>query len=253
MKEKEDIVQVLAAGIVKMSVNKDKESGANLAGCQINNIPGLFADSEMQPYRKQDKTSLRKCLEKRYPTAFEVPNVPLESSVQERNGMQDLFLAPLKHHIHVKDYFRLFWENKIRRSFSRSSTIVIDFDNQEKSKLLPKDNLHVIRDEKSNDISSDIDVHDEAVIPVVKSSWTMFLANRNNKKSLVFYLCNKMQAENAALNDGEVLFVSFEGKVYKVTSEKTTEIQYLNNNHIESDTRLFLLLTNVDLGKPVSQ
>jgi len=39
--------------------------------------------------------------------------------------------------------------------------------------------------------------------------------------------------------------------VYKVTSEKTTEIQYLNNNHIESDTRLFFLLTNVDLGKPV--
>ena len=61
LKENEKVVEVFAAGIVQITANKDIiKDGKSIAGCQINHLPGLFAESEMKPYRKGDKTKLRK-------------------------------------------------------------------------------------------------------------------------------------------------------------------------------------------------
>ena len=59
LREKEKVV--FAAGIVQITANKDiLKDGKSIAGCQINQLPGLFSESEMKPYRKGDKTKLRK-------------------------------------------------------------------------------------------------------------------------------------------------------------------------------------------------
>ena len=93
----------MAAGVVKLSSKEQNSEDLNLAGCQINNTPGLFAESEMQQYRQQDKTSLRKCIEKRYKDAFYIPTSTLSACVLVKDGMQDIFLSPLKNHITFKD------------------------------------------------------------------------------------------------------------------------------------------------------
>ena len=56
---------------------------------------------------------------------------------------------------------------------------------------------------------------------------------------------------NDTLIDGQLLFVSFEGNVFKISTTDTTEEHYLRNNHVESDTRIFFLITNINVITPI--
>ena len=49
----------------------------------------------------------------------------------------------------------------------------------------------------------------------------------------------------AGLQDHEKLVVSFEGIVYEVAKYGSKQLPYAVNNHIESDTRMFLLLSTL--------
>ena len=190
-----------------------------MTGCQLSNIPGLFAKTEYSPNRKSDKTGLRKIFEKRYSQAFIPPTLTRNKTAGViRDGMQDLFLAPLKHHLTFEHYFQLFWKTKVKPSFALSSTVVFDFDTQNRNTLLPKDNLHVKRDEVPIIICEDVDVSDDALIPP-KTSWPSFLANRTNKKRLVEYICQKLQNQPPSIQTTDKLYVSFEGNVFLTTSE----------------------------------
>ena len=109
VKDKEDALQFLAASIVKMSTNDASKKAGDLTGCQLTEIPGLFAESENEPYRKTDKTGIRVSLEKRYPDAFISPVISSPvTSISIRDGMQDIFMSPLQHHNTFWDYFELF-------------------------------------------------------------------------------------------------------------------------------------------------
>ena len=108
----------------------------------------------------------------------------------------------------------------------------------------------MIREDKSRTICSDVAVSDDAIIPG-KSSWGEFLANRNNKASLVGYLCQKIKEEDCSLLENEKLFVSCEGNVFRVTRKGTVESEELRNNHVESDTRMYFLMANSNIRKPV--
>ena len=88
--------------------------------------------------------------------------------------------------------------------------IVIDFDNQKRGTLVPKDNLRLIRDSVPATVCGDIDINDDAIIPP-KTTWVSFLANRTNKARLVEYLCIKMINRATFLRSHETLLVSFEG------------------------------------------
>ena len=57
----------------QMSSNHQLSGKLNLAGCQITDTSGLFAETQHQPNRKKDKTGLRKVLEKNYESAFIPP------------------------------------------------------------------------------------------------------------------------------------------------------------------------------------
>ena len=55
----------------------------------------------------------------------------------------------------------------------------------------------------------------------------------------------------AGLQDHEKLVVSFEGIVYEVAKYGSKQLPYAVNNHIESDTRMFLLLSTLHYQKKV--
>ena len=176
-KGKEDIIGVLAAGIIQLSSNTDCNGQMNLAGCQISDTPGLFAENQYQSNRKNDKRGIKKIIEKRYNDAFIHPNISTDDTAALiRDGMQDLFLAPLKHHLKFVDYYNLFVEVKVKPSFAISSTVCIDFDNQSRGSLVPKDNLRLVRDSAPPTVSDEVCIHDDAVIPP-KTSWISFLSN----------------------------------------------------------------------------
>ena len=129
---------------MKISTNDASKKACDLTGCQLTEIPGLFAESENEPYRKTDKTGIRVSLEKRYPDAFISPVISSPvTSISIRDGMQDIFMSPLQHHVTFWGYFELFWDSKVRRSFHVSSTVIFDFDKQNHAKLLPKSGLQV--------------------------------------------------------------------------------------------------------------
>ena len=249
-KEKEDMIGVLAAGIIQLSSNPDSGKKSSLAGCQISDTPGLVAENQYQPNRKKDKTGIRKIFQKRYENAFIHPIIsPENTAAVIRDGMQDLFLAPLKHHLKFIDYYNLFVEVKVKPSFAVSTTVCIDFDTQAREALVPKDNLRLVRDSVPATVSDEVDIDDNAVIPP-KTSWISFLSNRRNKLKLVQYLCSKMIDDRTILRENEKLIVSFEGKVYLTTSESCQEMEDLKNNHLECDTRAFFLLSQMQDAKP---
>ena len=120
--------------------------------------------------------------------------------------------------------------------------MVFDLNSQNRDTLVPKDNLRLIRDNVPSTNCGDVDICDDAIIPP-KTSWTSFLANRENKRRLVEYLCLKMKNDSAFLRPHEKLLVSFEGKVFQSTHEGCQEIYHLRKKHMECDTRAFFLLS----------
>lgn len=119
-KEKKDMIEVLAAGIIQLSSKQNSGGELNLAGCQITDTPGLLAENQYQPNRKKDKTGTRKVFEKRYEDAFIPPIISRnDTAATIRDGMQDLFLSPLKHHLIFQDYYHLFVEVKVSPSHQK--------------------------------------------------------------------------------------------------------------------------------------
>ena len=70
--EKESILTVLTAGLVKNS-SGDVESSSQLQNLQVNNVPGFLADAENTPIMQVNKRDLRVFLEKQFPDAFKNP------------------------------------------------------------------------------------------------------------------------------------------------------------------------------------
>ena len=251
-KDTEDIAQVLAASIVKLSVNPDNSEECKIAGCQVSEIPGVIADSETDQFRQKVKTGIRTCLEKRYESVFRPPPLLERSNtVYVKDGMQDLFMSPLLDQVSFGQYFKMWWDDKIRRCFAQANTVVIDFDKQYHSKPRPKESLQVIRDNQTDFVASSMEVSDDTIIPSGKTEWESFLHNRKNKASLVHYLCRKMKESSDKLHEDEMLIVSFEGNVFEVVCQSVRQIDYLANNHNESDTRVFFLLSHLRLEKKI--
>ena len=122
-------------------------------------------------------------MEKKYSSAFSKPKMNPLTTVQIRDSMQDLQMAPLRSHINFSNYFDLFWNTKVRPHFSLASTIVLDFDRQKRENLAPKDILRETRDRgkgKKEKIMSTIPVSDGSLTPGMDWSWGSFLSNREN-------------------------------------------------------------------------
>ena len=71
-KEKESILTVLTAGLVKNS-SGDVESSSQLQNLQVNNVPDFLADAENTLFMQVNKRDLRVFLEKQFPDAFKNP------------------------------------------------------------------------------------------------------------------------------------------------------------------------------------
>ena len=125
-KEKESILNVLAAGLVKTS-SGDVESSSQLQKMQVNDVPGLLANAENTPFMQTNKRDLGVFLEKQFPDAFKNP-IDNSGSIQKRDSTQDILLQPLGSTLTFRDYFDLFWMVKVKPNFHISDTIVIDFD-----------------------------------------------------------------------------------------------------------------------------
>ena len=247
MKDRDDIAQVLAASIVKLSTNPENSQECKINGCQVSEIPGVIAETEYDQFRQKTKTGIRTCLENRYEIPFRLPHLQPDNVVYIKDGMQDLFMRPLLDQVYFGQYFTMWWDNKVRRCFALGKVVVLDFDKQIHTVLRPKGSLQIIRDNETGLLSSAIAVTDDGVIPSGKKEWESFLANRSNKASLVHYLCEKMKESSDKLHDDEMLVVSYEGNVFKVLRGSVTHISYLDNNHNESDTRVFFLLSHLQL------
>ena len=70
--EKESILTVLTAGLVKNS-SGDVESSSQLQNLQVNNVPDFLADAENTLFMQVNKRDLRVFLEKQFPDAFKNP------------------------------------------------------------------------------------------------------------------------------------------------------------------------------------
>ena len=238
LKEKEKIVDILAAGIERITPG-DKESALNLKKILFSEVPGLFADGEHEPYCQNNKRDLRVHLEKKYPSAFLKPT--LTYSTQIRDGMQDVLLNLIQSIFKFSQYFKFFWDVKISPNFCLAQIVVIDFDVQNRSDPPTKDVLRIKRDRQNTKTNQKMEswlVDDEAMLPSQDIGWNVFLSNRTNNSKLVLYLCHKMLDSNSILPENKKLYVSFEGHVYIVTSSNTTECPF-KNNHEEANTRMF--------------
>ena len=147
-KEKESILNVLAAGLVKTS-SEDVESSSQLQNLEVNDVPGLLADAEMP-------------VEMQFPDAFKNP-VDNSRSTQIQDDMQDILLQPLGSTLTFRDYFDLFWMVKVKTNFHISDTIVIDFDQQVRSQHSAKDLLRYHRDNKATKQMEAISVTDDVM------------------------------------------------------------------------------------------
>ncbi len=247
LKDKEKVLDVLAAGIIKLTT-PGSEPHVKMQELQITDAPGLIADSPDKPFKKEYNTDLRKSFEKEYSNSFKRPTINPGNTVHIRDSMQDILLCPLKHHVRFCDYFNLFWELKIKPSLYTGSVVVIDFDRQRREPA-PKDitrtirdNTAVVKNKKVEIPMHEIRVSDDDLTPSQEWTWGSFLKNRENKANLVLYLCEKLSTSNARLYKTEVLYVSFQGKLVKVKHDGSAELP-LTNNHDESDTRIFHLVT----------
>ena len=196
---------MLAAGIIKLAAG---EKVTDLSQLQITDAPPLFADDDQTQHRKSKKTGIRNKMQQQYSEAFGRFYIPENTSIYIRDSMQDILLQPLKHHIFFTDYFDLFREVKIQISFSLCSTVVVDFDLQQRVTPVPKDGLREIRDNKPADVCNDVFVDDQEIIPVETGRWTSFLANRENKKQLIRYLSRKLEEVGPLLKLGQTLLIS---------------------------------------------
>ena len=242
VKEKETVVEVLAASIIKLSSSDQSErSNFEIPQLQIHQAPPLFAENGKSQNRATSKTGIRKWIESQYENVFHRQDLPVESTIFIRDSMQDIMFQPLKNQVHFEDYFEQFWEIKVKSSFSLAACVVIDFDTQERDLSVPKDGLRAIRDDKPKNICADVQVEDREIIPVATGEWNTFLANRHNKKELVLYIAKKLEKSGEKLENQQTLLVSYEGKVTKVTNKTTTNLSFLGNTHDEADTRVFLI------------
>ena len=179
LKSKEKVIDVLAAGIVKLSAAGVK-SDVKIQDVQIGSMPGLLADTEEKLYRKEYKTNLRKAFEKEYKNSFEKPSIIHKNTAYIRDSMQDITLCPLRHHIKFSDYFDLYWELKIKSSFSVATTVIIDFDCQHRLEHAPKDIIRNIRDtkgtkDKKEKVMQEIPVSDDDLTPSHELDMEFFL------------------------------------------------------------------------------
>ena len=140
LKKKEKVVNVLAAGIEKLT-SGDSESAEKLKSLQVNDAPGLLADANDIPYRQDSKRDLWVCLEKKCPAAFFKPS--LNYTAQIRDGMQDILLNQLQSMLKFSQYFQYFWDVKVKPNFLISSVVIMDFDVQHRSSSSPKNLLRI--------------------------------------------------------------------------------------------------------------
>ena len=74
LKEKEKMVNVLAAAIEKLT-SGDSESAGKVKSFQVDQAHGLFADTDDTPYRQDNKQDLRMYLENKCSAAFFKPSL----------------------------------------------------------------------------------------------------------------------------------------------------------------------------------
>ena len=98
LKEKENIVDVLAAGIVKLAAGQ-KVDRTELSQLQISDAPPLFSGHDQTQHRKSKKTDIRNRIKQQYFGAFGRFHVSENSSIYIRDSMQDILIQPLKHHV----------------------------------------------------------------------------------------------------------------------------------------------------------
>ena len=155
--------------------------------------------------------------------------------------MQDIQLAPRSSQRTFGQYFALYWDTLIHTSFKLSNAICIVFDSQIR-KPSPKDITRKRRDQSGSD-NQTIPVDEDMPLPRGVSWTNSFLKSRENKKNLVHFLCYKMIKESSMkLKDSQVLYLSFEDQVWRITKAENANQQYhLGNNHDEADTRFFFL------------
>ena len=201
LKEKEKVVNVMAAGIEKLT-SGDSESAGKPKSLQVNDAPGLFAHADDIPYQQDNKQDLQVYLEKKCPAVFFKPSLNYTAQIQD--GMQDILLNLSQSMLKFSQYFQYFWDVKVKPNFLISYVVIMDFDVQHRSSSSPKDLLRIQRDKKNlaktkNKIMEIISIDNKAHTPSHNWSWNSFLANRENKANLVLYLCHKMLESNDLL------------------------------------------------------
>lgn len=252
-KEQNKILEVMAAALIKLKDSTDESPIQNLAGSQLNPLPLVLCETDGKTYVKGSKTGVRDFVEKKYPDAFttkvygSTPDYNYRPCAFLRDAMQDIFLQPKAGVLTFIDYFKLFWDVKVKPSYLKSNIVCFLFDLQERD-ISPKDETRENRDEKTSNPCSDIEVSDSTKIPE-NNSWQEFLANRNNKKNLVFYLVDKMKGSSFLLQSYHRLIVCSEKLVWQVARSDIDPclLGSMNNNHEESDTLIFFIIKALDL------
>ena len=105
-KEQKNMLELLAAGVTRMSVDDvARETMQDIAGSPVNRYPQLFSDSDGQLVWKEDKTGVRKFLERRYEEAF--TSFLNEDSFEAviKDSLQDITTQPRSSDCTFFDYF----------------------------------------------------------------------------------------------------------------------------------------------------
>ena len=248
VRKQKDVLEVLAHHAVKAA---STGVSSQLVGSQVTRLPLLFCEEDGTMHKSNKKTDLRGYLEKTCRSAFAC-GIKLKEANHSAiflDSMQDIISSPLNFKATFYDYFIQFWNLKVKNSFKIANTVCAVFDAQDRG-LSPKDTTRTARD-GIGDIGADVgEIEDITPLPT-GNDWSTFLRNRGNKKKLVHFLVKKLAESGERLQDGKILFVSSEKDVICVTSQGSTGIQSLTNNHEEADTRIFYLIRELDFKENI--
>lgn len=158
--------------------------------------------------------------------------------------MPTIFMAPIAGMKTFKDYTQFLLKRKVLRFFHEADEVHIVFDCPFIWGFNLKQKVQEGRDSKQKEAPSleTDEIDNTTPIPCTSGQWGSFLANRQNKEKLIFYLGKQLEATKEQLQPGKVLIFggcSKDGKTYMVKGGEMNEVAELKSNHEEADTRLF--------------
>ena len=128
-KEQQNILEIMIAGVIKLSQGESPDTLKTFVGSQVSQYPNLWSESNGLPIGSKSKTQVRTVLENKYTSAFKgVHYINRKCTVTIRDCMQDIQMEPERRESTFADYYCLFFVAKVITSFLRTDVVCLIFE-----------------------------------------------------------------------------------------------------------------------------